>query len=149
VDRAPFVLLATMEAEHFPIGTGEARGHEFEIRIVLRRDAVATNTGPTIRSWALRSHPATQQTEQITVPLLIAPKIQRRDGVTEEIDPAVQVDNISTLVNTKEVVSYTEGDRGWSVIVADYQFDVHDVWVGSDTGLGVAGTCIVRMKSVI
>lgn len=149
VDRGPFGHLATMEDDHFPIATGESRGREFEIRVELNRDDIDPEMGPVIRSWALRAQPATPVTEQITVPLRIKPTVQRRDGMSDEVDTVAQVEHIATLCDTKQVVSYSEGDRGWSVIVTDYQFDTRDVWVGDDSALGVGGTAIVRMKTVI
>jgi hypothetical protein len=149
VDRGPFGHLATMEDDHFPIATGESRGREFEIRVGLTRDAVDPEMGPVIRSWALRAQPAAPVTEEITVPLRIGPVIQRRDGMSDSVDSVAQVENIAALCASKEVVSYTEGERGWSVIVTDYQFDTHDVWVGDDAVMGVKGTAIVRMKTAV
>jgi hypothetical protein len=148
VDRAAFALLATMEEEHFPIATGEARGKEFEVRIQLDRNASDPEMGPTIRSWALRSQPVTPLTEEITVPLRIGPSQIRADSVVEYPDSVAQLENIVTLAENKSVVSYAEGDRAWSVIVADFEFDGTKVWVGQDTALGVKGTVVVRLKTV-
>jgi len=63
--------------------------------------------------------------------------------------PVAQSEHISTLCRTKEVVQYTEGMRAWSVIVADYQTDVHTVWIADDATLGFMGTCLVRLLTVV
>lgn len=148
LDRGTFGLLATMTDEHFAIPTGEATGREFEVRIALARDSTDLADGPTIRSWALRSQPIAPSVEEITVPLRIGPTQRRRDGVVDHLDPVAQYETIRTLRRTAEVTTYAEGDRGWSVIVADYELDVHGVWVGSDVGLGFTGTAVVRLKEV-
>lgn len=148
-DRGAFNHLATMEDEHNPIGTGEARGHEFELRVQLDRNPSDTAMGPIVRSWALRSEPATGLTEIIDVPLLIAPSVHRRDGSIESVDSVAQAENIRTLRNTKEVTQYTEGNRAWSVVVVDYQLDEREIYVGHDNELGINGTCLTRLKVVV
>lgn len=148
VDQATFGTLGTGSPGHFSLATGEARGHDFEIRVLMERDSVELNEGPTLTMWALRAQPVAPITEEIVVPLRIAPVIRRSDGVREEVDPVVQAENISTLCATKDVVRYTEGMRAWSVIVADYQTDVHEVWIADDATLGFKGTCLVRLFTV-
>lgn len=148
VDRAAFSLLATMEDEHLPVPTGEARGHEFEIRLVLNNNPSDQTMGPVIRSWALRSQPATTVTEIIDLPLFIAPKVTRRDGLVEEIDSIARAQSIKALCHTKEVTLLTIGDEGFSVIVTDYQRDIFDTWVAGDSPLGNNATCLTRCKVV-
>jgi len=128
--------------------TGEARGNEFEVRTALARNSGDLTMGPTIRSWALRVQPVSPMIEEILVPLRIGPTLTRADGVVENVDSVAQIENVSTLCGTKEVVSYAEGDRAWTVIVADYEFDEQKIWVGQDTPLGVKGTCVIRLKTV-
>lgn len=148
IDRGTFALLATMTSDNFPVGTGEARGNEFEIRIVLNRDGVTPTVGPTVRSWAMRVQPTTRFTEEIIAPLLIAPSILTLDGELEAVDSAAAFDHIVSLCDSKEIVQYREGNRTWSVIVADYQCDAVHVWGGPDVDRGINGTCVTRMKVV-
>jgi hypothetical protein len=148
LDRHPFVLLATMEADHDPIPTGEARAQEFEIRLQLDRSPADPAMGPIIRSWGLRSQPATLPTEQIVVPFLIGPVIQRKDGLAEPVDSFAQVENIKTLARTKEVAQFTMGARAASVIVVDWDLDIKEVFLAFDEQLGLTGICLTRLKVV-
>jgi len=148
VDRGAFGFLATMTTDHEPIATGEARGHEFEVRITMARDGGDTSMGPTIRSWSLRSQPVPPVTKLIEVPLVIAPSLLRTDGLVEEVDALAGATRITELAATKEVVLYTEGDQAWSVIVTDYERNVETVWVAGDSPLGVNATCVTQLKVV-
>lgn len=148
VDRATFAHLATRTSQTHAVATGEARGNEFELRVVLTRDSTDTSLGPTIRSMAVRAQPATEMTEYVTIPLLIGPTVTRRDGVVVHVDSLGQRDNIRTLARTKQVALFTLGDEALSVIVSDFQFDIRDVWVGADAPKGIAGTCLTRLKVV-
>lgn len=149
VDHGTFGLLGSAGAGHHPLATGEARGNVFELRVTLARDATDASAGPVLTMWALRAQPVPPVIEEIIVPLRIAPQIQRSDGVIENVNPITQAEHISTLCRTKEVVTYTEGTRAWSVIVADYQTDVHDVWIADDASLGFKGTSQVRLLTVV
>lgn len=149
VNGGPFVLLGSPGGDHHHVGTGETRGQEFELRITLERDSVDLSDGPAVRSFAMRSEPATRLTEVLDVPFLIAPDIHRRDGTTESVDSVAQAENIRTLRDTKVVTQYTEGDRAWSVVVVDYQLDEREIYIGSDNVLGINGTCLTRLKVVV
>jgi hypothetical protein len=149
VDHGTFGSLGSAGEEHHSLATGEARGHDFEIRVTLTRDTVDLAAGPVLTMWALRAQPVAPIIEEIIVPLRIAPHITRSDGVIEKMDPVTQAEHISTLCRTKQVVQYTEGMRAWSVIVADYQTDVHTVWIADDATLGFMGTCQVRLLTVV
>jgi len=149
VDRGGFAHLATMEDEHHPIPTGEARANEFEIRVSLTRDGSDTSMGPVIRSWRLRSQPAAPITPEIVAPLLISPRTVQTKGFVEGADTLGQVANIEELCANKTVTVYREGLRAWSVIVADYQLDMKELYFNADEALGVNATCMVRMKVVV
>lgn len=148
LDRGSFVDLATLTSANSPIGTGEARANEFEVRMTLARDGSDNSVGPVLRSWALRSQPATPVTEEIVVPLLIGPKLDQYGGFAEEVDAIAQVDNITDLCGSKRVTLYKEGIRSWTVIVADYQVIVRDVFYAQDEERGLAATCMARLKVV-
>lgn len=147
-DRGIFNLLATQGDSHFPVPTGEARGREFELRIVLNRSGSDVTKGPIAANWALRIEPAVPLIETIEVPLLIGPEIHRLDKVREYVNPIEQIENIKTLRNLKTVTQYTEAGRGWSVVVLDYVLDENDIYIGSDQALGINGRCLVRLKVV-
>ena len=147
LDRADFVTLGTLTSSS-SVGTGEARAHEFEVRMTLTRDGSDSSLGPTLRSWTLRAQAAAPVTEEIVVPLLIAPKPQQTRGFVEPQDTLGQVEYIAGLCASKEVVLYREGLRSWSVIVADYQLDMKEVYSNASEDLGVNATCLVRMKAV-
>jgi hypothetical protein len=149
VDDGAFGSLGDPGQPPIPLATGEARGNDFEIRVVLTRDSVMTDEGPTLTMWALRAQPVAPVTKQIVVPLRIAPTLTRSDGVVEDVDPNAQVDHIEDLCRTKEVVQYVQGTTAWSVIVSDYQLDVHDIWIGDDATLGLKGTCLTQLKTVV
>lgn len=148
LDRGSFVSLGSFTDDHFPVATGEARAHEFELRYTLARDGVDASVGPVVRTFALRAHPATPMTEQFVIPLLIGPQITRIDGFDEPTDSLAMAENIVNLCRTKEVTVYQEGARSWSVIVDAYQAEHHDVWVAHDSSLGVNATYSVRLKTV-
>lgn len=149
VDRADFSALATITEHVDPIGTGEARAHEFEVRLVLARDGSDVTVGPTIKSWTLRVQPVTLITEEIIVPLLIGPKHMEDGGFSHGVDVFAQADNIVELCRSKEVTLYQEGLRSWSVIVQDYEQTIHDLFYGADHELGFNATCPTRLKVVV
>lgn len=149
VDGGSFGSLGDPGDTNIPLATGEARGHDFELRIELTRDGLDATLGPVVTMWALRAQPVSPVTEQIVVPLRIAPTLTRADGVIENVDSFGQYEHVVSLCRTKEVVQYTLGSRAWSVVVSDYQLDVHDVWIGADSALGMKGTCLVQMRTVI
>jgi hypothetical protein len=68
--------------------------------------------------------------------------------VTENYDANVQEQNIVDLCETAEVTQLFLGNRGFTVIVEDYQTDIHHVWVGDDATLGFQGACMVQVKTV-
>jgi len=148
LDRGSFVDLATLTNSNSPIGTGEARADEFEVRMTLNRDSSDTDVGPILRSWALRSQPATPVTEEIVVPLLIGPVLDQAGGFAEEVDAIGQIDNVVDLCRSKQAALYKEGIRSWTVIVADYQVLVRELYYGRDEERGLNATCLVRLKVV-
>ena len=148
LNRQPFVTLATLTDSPSPIGTGEARAEEFEIRVELARDSVDEGVGPTLRSFTVRALPASPNAEVIVVPLLIGPSIQQLNGFAHECDSFEQRDNVVSLCASKEVVLYREGAQSWSVVVDAYQLDVKDVFFNADEELGINGTCLTRLKVV-
>lgn len=149
VNGGSFGSLGDPGPSGIPLATGEARGHDFELRVELVRDGTDATLGPVITMWALRAQPISPVTEQIVVPLRIAPTLTRADGVIENVDSFRQYEHIASLCRTQEVVQYTLGARAWSVVVSDYQLDVHDVFIGADASLGLKGTCLTRMKTVV
>jgi hypothetical protein len=148
IDRAAFVHLVTLTDHVQPIGTGEARAHEFEIRLTLNRDAIDTDEGPIVRLWTLRAQPATLMTEEIVVPLLLGPRNIEDGGFSTSVDMLAQRDNIVDLCRTKNVALYQEGDEAWSVVVVDYRFDITHRYTAGDVQMGANGTCHTRMKVV-
>jgi hypothetical protein len=148
LDRAAFVNLATITGVHRPIATGEARANEFELRMILTRDASDPTVGPVIRRWNLRAQPATPTTEQIIVPLLIGPVVQRLDGMSDVVDPIAQAAHVEELCETKQVAIYQEANRAWSVIVSDYQMFIRHMGAGHDAELGYNATMNVRLKVI-
>jgi len=147
LDGGTFVSLG--EFSHgFPIATGEARAHTFELRFVLNRDSVDLDEGAAVTSAAMRVQPAPPLTEQIIVPLLIAPDQTRVDGFREARSSVAQAEHIRGLRQTQQVVQYVEGSRQWPVIVVDYQLDIKEWYVGSDAALGINATCLTRLKVV-
>jgi len=143
-DRGSFASLGTLTASG-SLGTGEARANEFEVRMTLTRGA---SLGPTLRTWTMRAQAASPISEEIVVPLLISPKEQQVNGFIDPRDTLARAQNIADLCSSKAITLYREGLRGWSVIVADYQLDMKDVYSSADEDLGINATCLVRMKVV-
>jgi len=143
-DRGSFASLGTLTASG-SLGTGEARANEFEVRMTLTRGA---SLGPTLRSWTMRAQAASPVSEEIVVPLLIAPKEGQIKGFVENRDTLARARNIADLCSSKAVTLYREGVQGWSVIVADYQLDKKELYSNTDEDLGINATCLVRMKVV-
>lgn len=148
VDRSAFGLLATHTEEHDPIGTGEARGHEFELRVELNRSGDDEAMGPIMRSWSLRSQPAAKVTQIITAPLLLAPVVTTLDGEDEAVNVAEAAEHIASLCDEKRVVLWREGERAWSVIVTDFELAAFDTWGGALADQAFNGTVLVQMKVV-
>ncbi|NIR40563.1 MAG: hypothetical protein GWN07_32515 [Actinobacteria bacterium] len=147
VDGAAFGSLGSF-THGFPLATGEARGHTFELRFTLTRDGTTPTDGGTLATAALRAQPAVALTEEIVVGLRIGPQLSRTDGFSVSVDSAEQFNHIRGLRETQQITSWLEGVQQWSVIVTDYQMDNEDVGTAHDQALGPRGTCMVRMKAV-
>lgn len=146
-DGGSFGSLGTATG-HDPIATGEARGHNFELRLTLSRDGSDPTDGPTLTMWGLRVQPVPPRIHRMVIPLRLGPTDTRADGVVENYDPDEQEQNIVDLCESGEVTQLFLGNRGFSVIVEDYQTDIHNVWIGHDATLGFRGACMVQVKTV-
>lgn len=149
IDRGTFASLGTISpSDNHPIGTGEARGKEFEVRLTLNRDSTDATVGPVIRDWTLRAQPASKVVEEIIVPFLLGPNLKTHKGTRFDQDPTVAFDHIVNLCTSKEIVRYAEADRSWSVVVMDYDLAIHDVWMADRAHMDFSGTCHTKLKVV-
>jgi hypothetical protein len=146
VDRRDFTILSGSDHDHIP--TGEARGHEFEIRLKLERDTVTPSVGPVIASWSLRVQPVPTITEVIEIPLLMAPIEKLGNGREQSADPRAKAEHIKTLCRSKEIVLLTVGEAAYSVIVQDYQRAVVEPYTEGRIPLGENSTCLTQFKIV-
>jgi hypothetical protein len=146
VDRRDFTILEGSDHDHIP--TGEARGHEFELRLMMERDAVNPAIGPIIASWALRVQPVPSVTEVIEAPLLIVPNERLSNGRSRSADARAKAQHIKTLCGTKEVVLLTVGEQAYTVLVQDYQRAVVEAYTEGQIPLAENSTCLTQFKVV-
>lgn len=147
-DETTFVSLGTESTQgnvndpEFVVG--EKAGEVFEVRQTLTRSTIDTTLGPVITRHTLKTNPPANIGKMITAPLVITEQLRLGDD-TVTIDPAETLLFLETLHNTRNVVTWQEGTRLYSVTVEEIQ------WLPShlvENGTAFNGLAIMTMKSL-
>ena len=121
---------------------GELTGERFEVRLTLTRDATDTTTGPTITRHLLQMNPTADTGFFIQVPVVLA----EADEIGEHVrprDPAAELLFIENLRASRDVVTYQEGSRSYSVSLEDFEWVPMHV---SPDNKRWSGTCVLTLK---
>lgn len=147
-DEATFVSLGTLNTtgnvNDAEFAVGEKSGEVFEVREILTRSTVDTTLGPVITRHTLKANPPANVGTIITAPLVITEQLRLGDD-TVTIDPAETLLFLESLHNARNVVTWQEGTRLYSVTVEEIQ------WLPShlvDAGTAFNGIAVMTMKSL-
>lgn len=118
-----------------------ALSDKYDVIFTLERDAANNTVGPVLESWQLQAFPAPTRIDEIVLPLVLRQRVatSRGHGAALTQDPRALYDAIRTLMITKTVVPYKEGNYSDDVIVDQVQFsadrlaDDADWWEGTMT----------------
>lgn len=147
-DEATFVSLGTesttgnVNDPEFVVG--EKSGEVFEVRQTLTRSTIDTTLGPVLTRHTLKANPPANVGTMITAPLVITEQLRLGDD-TVTIDPAETLLFLESLHNTRNIVTWQEGTRLYSVTVEEIQ------WLPShlvENGTAFNGLAIMTMKSL-
>lgn len=105
-----------------PGGTGPAKAvlipeslriqsQKHSVKIVLKRGGTATQSGPTVRNFAVHAIPRPPAVEEIVVPLLISSQVESINGRVRAYDAYTEFTRLKALEAAGEIVNYTEGDH--------------------------------------
>lgn len=148
-DGGPFVSLGLHDPHAWPIAIGEPVARFFELRHILYRDAMELTEAPTIHSWLLSSQiKPSSTTTHIFATILLAPSIEDLTGGNLEHDAFTELDFIDGLNSSKAITTWQEGSRTHSVIVDDYELNIHSLMLGAEGQQGYNGSCLLKMKVV-
>jgi hypothetical protein len=89
---------------------------------------------PRLRWWVLRSIPSVEETMQILVPLRLTEKESGSYGAAVGTAFLEELDFLMALSNSKQVVTYQEGNRSYQVYVNNIETNPTR-WNGADQGL--------------
>jgi hypothetical protein len=89
---------------------------------------------PRLRWWVLRSIPSVEETMQILVPLRLTEKEKGPYGPAKGTAFLEELDFLMALSNSKQVVTYQEGNRSYQVYVNNIETNPTR-WNGADQGL--------------
>lgn len=114
---------------------------KYDVIFTLERDAANNTVGPVLESWQLQAFPAPTRIDEIVLPLVLRQRVatSRGHGAALTQDPRALYDAIRTLMTSKTVVPYKEGNYSDDVIVDQVQFsadrlaDDADWWEGTMT----------------
>lgn len=122
-----------------PFPLAELEGDTFEIRheIYVNNDL---NVSPILHRHTLKAAPHGDPVLQIRVPLQINVSDLLDSGPRDR--PPGDMSFIKSLWESRQTVSYQEGDESYSVRVDDFEFRARTV---TDKGMPI-GTCIVTLK---
>jgi hypothetical protein len=99
--------------------SGELRRGAFaELRLVL---TAASGVSPTARGVTVQALPATDRTELIVASLLMAPILRLGNGIERGMDIQGAFSQIRSLMATRQIVSFQEGNQSYTVTVEDYR----------------------------
>ena len=122
----------------------EIRGDAFELREVLARDTINTNTGPVISRHTLKASVSADPGEFIYAPFLLTEE-EDLGHQREHRDVIAELDFIKSLRADQARVVYQEGRKSYSVTVDDYDWIPTHMTHNND---GFNGTCVVKLRKV-
>lgn len=148
-DGSAFLPLSehTLETSQ-TVQIGEKTGNEFEIRIVLNRDSVNNAIGLSLLSWLLRVQPRPLVTNMIYATIFLAPTVTTLTDVPQEYDTVAELDYIEGLNLSKEIVSFQQLGRSYSVVLEDYEMNVQYLVDDTDGQQGLNSSCTLKLKRV-
>lgn len=127
---------------------GETVGTDFEISLVGTRDSDPT-LGPTIHYWLFRAQPRPTVTNVIYATIFLAPvteSITDQDLMYVTGDELEYIERINT---TKEVITWQEGLKLYTVVLDDYEMDMKRLLESEDGMFGFNGSCTLKLKRII
>ena len=126
--------------------TNQDEGNLFEVRLTL---TAGGGTGPTITRWTLKSLPTSSDgpAEILHLPLLLANPLNIRDK-EYACDVQTELNNISSLRATRQIVTCQVLDTSYTGIVLDFKFFPYGLTDESDGSWGMKGTCLVDFQRI-
>jgi hypothetical protein len=145
VDEGSFVSLGTHDMNTV-FNLGQAEGMNFEIRHILYRDAVELDQGLTVHTWTLRVHPKPEMTDFIFVTIFLTDNTESLMGTDLEYNTFEELDFIIGLYRNKDITTFDVANHSDSVIVDNYQMQLHEVGEGDDGHFGFNASCALKLK---
>lgn len=123
-----------------PLAVGQKRGETFELTVTL---TAASSTSPALGRWTLRAYPAPRTSVEWTLPLVFSAVLRTRTEAEVFFNPAIEHDYLTSIAQTRQVVSLQIEDVAYSAIVTDYVWlpDQHDPASG-----GYEGTFVIKLR---
>jgi hypothetical protein len=105
-----------------------------------------TELTPRLRWWVMRAIPSSEETMQILVPLRCTEKEKGPYGPARGTSFLEELDFLMALSNTKQIVTYQEGNRAYTVYVNNIETNPTR-WNGMDQGL--EGIIMVELHTTV
>jgi hypothetical protein len=152
VDGGDFNLVGRLAAPTSPgaatdttTSVGQLVGDLFEVRHTLNRDLDDSTLGPVLGRFTLRSDPRASRRVQITVPLLLAPRLTNLNDEEFFMDIDFERAQIRAWNESRQILIYQEGASRYPVVIEDYQWMPY-MTQGSPT-YGISGTLLTLLKT--
>ena len=129
----------------FPLTT---TGERFEVQMTLNRSGTDNTAGPTLLRWTLKAIIAAQdgRSEKFTIPILLYPYLTLPGGQVVTCDCDFERSVISALRNSREIVTYQDGDQSYSGVVEDFTWYALNFVDDGAGGWVTRGTMVVSFK---
>ncbi len=145
-DRDTFIgsgYQAELSADHVDLTLDGQQVRHCMVKIRLR--STGTNS-PTLYYWRLRAYPVPPPVLQWVVPLIIHSRVVVNGGMGQELsmDPMTEAARIRLWFETREQITYQEGDNAYRVRVDAFELQPSE-W--TDDGAFFQHTMVVRLVS--
>ena len=123
----------------------EDQADQIELQFTLARSGSDSTAGPTLLRHTVRSQPVPAMRRRITLPLLLAEKIETRAQRFTRMDVGFEFGALEALRITKQVVTVQVGEELYSAVLEDFDFVATHPTASRDFW---QGTAIVQFKSI-
>lgn len=147
-NESAFVTVGTRDASQQPmerLSIGELTATGFEFRVKLARSAADNTQGPCLLSWLFRSQPRSEVTYTILATIRLAPFLQTLNGTDVPVDVYSEIDYLERLHTSKEVTTWEQSGRIYSVIVDEFTAPFVSL-INNQDGLGLTANSSVTLK---
>jgi hypothetical protein len=147
-NESAFVTVGTRDAGQQPmerLSIGELTATGFEFRVKLLRSSTDNTQGPCLLSWLFRSQPRSEVTNIILATIRLAPMLGLLNGTDVAVDVYEEIDFLERLHSSKEVTTWEQSGRIYSVIVDDFTGSFVSL-INNQDGLGLSANSSVTLK---